>query len=334
MQVLLTTSKLIILFLLLISVNISTSAQQNEQKTPEKSGAEKAIETKEKSTPNAGTTEKNSTESENTEKPKVIPTPPAIPITQQYKNDLKHYLPAHNVKPLLAGPDDYITLIKENSSAHSKGVAILLPDWQQGATNPKAINFLRKSLPLYGWTTISIQPTSKPENYPSNAVEVNEQKKENKIILDSYKTKLAAMVNAVLSKANEYPGIIMIIAQGNHGAMIVDLLNQEGAQPSITQAPNALILLSSYLLTNETLIDEANTNFAKKLAASEYPVLDLYLKKDNHIVLYKMGQRLALSTQEMKAYYRQSQMNNSDMGYYPEKELLTQVNGWLRSIGW
>lgn len=332
MQVLLTltTSKFIILFLLLISVCISTSAQQNEQKTPEKSG----IETQDKSTSNADTTEKDSTESEKTEKPKVIPTPPAVPLIQQYKNDLKHYLPAHNVKPLLAGPDDYITLIKENSSAHNKGVAILLPDWQQGATNPKAINFLRKNLPLYGWTTISIQPTSKPESYPSNAVEVDEQKKENKTILDNYKTKLAAMVNAVLSEANEYPGIIMIIAQGNHGAMIVDLLNQEDSQPSITQAPNALILLSSYLLTNEMLIDEANTNFAKKLAASEYPVLDLYLKKDNHIVLYKMGQRLALSTQEMKAYYRQSQLNNSDMGYYPEKELLTQVNGWLRSIGW
>ena len=332
MQVLLTltTSKFIILFLLLISVCISTSAQQNEQKTPEKSG----IETQDKSTSNADTTEKDSTESEKTEKPKVIPTPPAVPLIQQYKNDLKHYLPAHNVKPLLAGPDDYITLIKENSSAHNKGVAILLPDWQQGATNPKAINFLRKNLPLYGWTTISIQPTSKPESYPSNAIKVDEQKKENKTVLDNYKTKFAAMVNAVLSEANEYPGIIMIIAQGNHGAMIVDLLNQEDAQPSITQAPNALILLSSYLLTNEMLIDEANTNFAKKLAASEYPVLDLYLKKDNHIVLYKMGQRLALSTQEMKAYYRQSQLNNSDMGYYPEKELLTQVNGWLRSIGW
>jgi len=264
----------------------------------------------------------------------MIPTPPAISLTQQYKDDLKHYLSASSIKPLLAGPDDYMTLITNNTSVHNKGVAILLPDWQQGATNPKAINFLRKNLPRHGWTTISIQPTSKPENYPSNAIEIDKQKQENKSIIDDYKAKLAAMINADFNQANAYPGIIMVIAQGNHGAMIVDLLNQENAEPSITQEPNALILLSSYLLTNENLIDQANTDFAKKLAASEYPVLDLYLKKDNHIVLYKTEERLALSKQEMKASYRQRQLNNNDMGYYPEKELLTQVNSWLRSIGW
>ena len=81
----------------------------------------------------------------------------------------------------MAGPDDYLTLVKRYTSANSKGVAILLPEWQQGATNPKAINFLRNALPAQGWSTIAIQPSNKPNNYPSTAITVAEQKKENEL---------------------------------------------------------------------------------------------------------------------------------------------------------
>lgn len=314
----LATCKLTILIVLVNCVSVTVLAQQDEKASPEQKVAETNMESKSK--PET--------------KPNLVPITLPISLTQQYKEDLKHYLPANSVKPLLAGPDDYLTLVTENTSVNNKGVAILLPDWQQGATNPKAINFLRNKLPSQGWTTISIQPTNKPENYPSNALKISERQEENKNIINDYKMKLGVMMNAVIAKANEYPGIIIIIAQGNHGAMLVALLNQDNEQPTITQAPNALILLSSFLLTSNKLIDETNTSFAKKLAYSEYPVLDLYLRHDNPIVLDKTKQRLALSKKEMKVYYRQRQLNNVAMGYYPEQELLTQINSWLKSIGW
>lgn len=314
----LATRNLTIIIVLLNCISVTVLAQQDEKKSSEQTVTE------------TNTEQKNTVET----KIKAVPTPLPISFIVQNKEDLKHYLPADKVKPLLAGPDDYITLVTENTSVNNKGIAILLPDWQQGATNPKAINFLRKKLPQQGWTTISIQPASKPEYYPSNALKISEQQQENKTIIDEYKMKLGTMMNAVIAKANEYPGIVIIIAQGNHGAMLVALLNQGEEPAAITQAPNALILLSSYLLTNNTLIDETNTAFAKKLAYSEYPVLDLYLRHDNPIVLDKTKQRLALSKKEMKVYYRQRQLNNRAMGYYPEQELLTQINSWLKSIGW
>ena len=126
----------------------------------------------------------------------------------------------------------------------------------------------------------------------------------------------------------------MIIAQGNHGAMLVDVLSQESKSSVITQPPNALILISSYVLSSNILLDDTNTVFAKQLANSEYPVLDLYLKYDNPIVISKAKQRLMLSKQEMKAYYRQRQLNNTVMGYYPEQALFTQIKSWLTAIGW
>ncbi|MBL4823585.1 MAG: DUF3530 family protein [Colwellia sp.] len=268
-----------------------------------------------------------------TVKHKKVAIPLPVSIELQHKEDLTHYLPTNNVASILAGPDDYLTLIDENTSVNNKGVAILLPDWQQGAVNPKAINFLRTALPKQGWTTISIQPPNKPSNFPSKALKVDEQKQANKIIIDDYKKKLSALINAVLTKSQEYPGIVIIIAQGNHGAMLVDIFDQQSTNQNGT-TPTALILLSSYLLNNNELINETNTVFAKKLAYSEYPILDLYLKYDNPIVLDKTAQRLAIANQELKAYYRQRQINNNATGYYPEQELLIQINSWLRSIGW
>jgi len=252
-----------------------------------------------------------------------------IELTKQHKEDLKHYLANEEVKPLLAGPDDYLTLVKKYTSANSKGVAILLPEWQQGATNPKAINYLRNALPAEGWSTIAIQPNNKPQDYPSSAITLTERKKENELIIKAYKSKLNAMLNAVMNTAKEYPGIVLVIAQGNNAALLVDLYSQEGSQ-----LPNALILLSSYRESNNDLINSVNEEFAQKLALIELPVLDLYLKHDNPTVLVKATQRKSFAIQEMKVYYRQRQLNNAITGYYPEKELMNQIKGWLKVIGW
>jgi hypothetical protein len=252
-----------------------------------------------------------------------------IALTKQHKEDIKHYLTADQVKPLLAGPDSYLTLVKRYTSANSKGVAILLPEWQQGATNPKAINYLRNILPSKGWSTIAIQPSNKPENYPSTAITVEEQKEENKLALDDYKNKLSTMLNAVMNTAKEYPGIVLVIAQGNNAALLVDLYSQEDSQP-----PNALVILSSYRQTNHALVNSVNEDFARQLAFTELPVLDLYLKHDNPLVLAKAAQRKSFAKQEMKVYFRQRQLNNNITGYYPEEELLSQINSWLKAIGW
>jgi len=260
--------------------------------------------------------------------PTAVPTPVALAL--QHQADLKHYLPATKVKPILVGAQEYITLVNESISPNNKGVAILVPDWQQGAVNPKAINFLRKALPKQGWTTISVQPNAKPDNYPSTALKLSTQIEENKTSLDDYKINFIAMINAISDKAKEYPGIVIMIVQGNHGAILMAALDSNDN----LQAPNAIILLSSYVLTSDTLLDEGNRDFAKALANSEPPVLDLYLKHDNAIVIAKAPQRLALAKQEMKVYYRQRQLNNTAQGFYPKQALLSQINGWLKSIGW
>jgi len=272
------------------------------------------------------------------ERPKTVAP---IALIEQQKKDLQHYIDSEQVKPLLAGTDSYLTIIKKHSSVNGKGVAILLPDWQQGATNPKAINFLRDALPAEGWTTIAVQPNNKPQSYPSTALKREEQVEENQKIITEYQNKQKVMFNALMDLTNEYPGIVIVIAQGNNGALLASLFaeqNSGSANEAATnieiKIPNAMVLLSSYRQTSNELINSVNEKFAKQLALSELPILDLYLQHDHPLVMAKVAQRKSLAKQEMKVYYRQRQLNNNATGYYPEQELLSQINSWLKSIGW
>jgi len=248
---------------------------------------------------------------------------PIVKFSQQ-KEDLNHYLPESILKPILVGPDEYTTLVETSKTQNNKGVAILLPEWQQNATNPKAINFLRKALPDKGWTTMSVQAPNMPANYPSHALKLSERIEENNKILTQYKEKLQTLMTAVMEQAKNYPGIFLVIAQGNHAALLVDIYEES---PEIK--PTAFVMLSSFMFT-----DTANERFAQNLAFSELPVLDLFLKKDHPKANNSALLRKKYTNKEMKTSFRQKQLYNFNTGYYPKETLLREINGWLKSIGW
>jgi len=77
-----------------------------------------------------------------------------------------------------------------------------------------------------------------------------------------------------------------------------------------------------------------STKLAQQLAATDYPIFDLYLQRDHYLVQANAKARKHAATKEMKAYYRQKQLNNRTTGYYPETTLTREVLGWLSSIGW
>jgi len=248
------------------------------------------------------------------------------PITKfsQQKEDLSHYLPTKVIKPILAGPNDYTTLVQTNTTGNNKGVVILLPDWQQNATNPKAINFLRQALPDKGWTTITVQAPNMPNNYPSHALKLTERIEKNEKTLTAYKEKLTILMAAVMERAKNYPGIFLVIAQGSHAALLIDIYEEDE-----NIVPTALVMLSSLMLT-----DDANERFSQQLALSELPVLDLILTRDHPKVKSGSLLRKKYTNREMKISFRQKQLHNINNGYYPKKTLLKEINGWLKSIGY
>ena len=295
--------------------------QSDEQSAPESQTTK--IETEKTEAENSAET---SADKGATEPGKISISPPKDQELQT-KQDLEHYLINENFQPMLAGANDFLTLVRTNTSANERGVVILLPDWHHRATDPKALNFLAKTLPNQGWTTITLQPKNSPKGYPSTHEKQAIQAEENKAALTDYQQALTPIINALMEKAQDYPGIILMISQGKNAAQLQHHLANDTLTK--TQRPNAVIYLSAFMpTTTEDII------FAQQVADSGLPTLDLLLSRDHPLVQRSATQRKQLATKAMKVIYRQRQFNNLTPGYYPEQDLLKQMNGWLRAIGW
>lgn len=248
---------------------------------------------------------------------------PISPFIQQ-KQDLTHYLSDKNTQVVKVDQNEYIIIEETSTTSNNKGVAILIPDWQQGLTNPKAMNFLQASLPSLGWSTISVQSPNKPNAYPSNASTIKESAKQNKMALEFYKAEVEGLLMEVMKKARNYPGIFLVITQGSQAAILVDIYKDKQEL-----SPAALVTLSAGMYS--TIENKA---FAYNIATSSLPVLDLILQKDSNNVIENAALRKKYAAKEFKTLYRQKQLTNMMPGYYPEHTLLQEINGWLKSIGW
>ena len=203
-----THPRLLFITLVALSVLLSTShslvfaanAQEKKPETTEQNNetttaAPKSNKTADKTIP--ATTEKTT---EDAHQHQVIIRAPVNAFAQQ-QQDIKHYLAQEKITPLLVGPDNYLTTTDEHTTGINKGVMVLIPDWQQGISAPNALNQLRKNIPQYGWTTITLHPPSKPANYPSQALTAEERSSQNTETLTNYRQKLADIMRAVMPPA-------------------------------------------------------------------------------------------------------------------------------------
>ena len=308
---------LFVKYFLILVLSISPLAYGQQEGEPEQEKpAEQTEEEKKESD-----TEASSTSTFNRSDIKIAPP---INSVQQLSNDLKHYLSEDQVKPMLAGTDEFITLEKQSESANSKGVAIFIPDWQQTPTSPKAINYLRKKLPELGWMTIALQAANMPDNYPSTSLKEEEKNEQNQKALADYQTVLKAKLTALMEKAQSLPGLVFVVVAGNHSALVFDLYQKEEVP-----LPSAVLMLSGYSLTKNR-----DQQLAKDVAETDFPVLDLYLNKDNKLVIQSAKERRIFADKTMKVFYRQKQMSNFKAGYYQQPMLLKEINGWFKTIGW
>lgn len=247
-----------------------------------------------------------------------------ISTFKQHNNDLTHYLSTSKTQSINTDEHEYIIVEATSNTQSNKGVAILMPDWQNGLTNPKAMNFLRKSLPNKGWSVISVQSLNKPYKYPSSALTLKDRQEQNKAALMPYTNELKSLLVKVMDKAKNYPGIILTISEGSQATILMDLYKNNS-----TLAPTAVVSLSGGILSTVE-----NENFAKNIAQSPLPFLDLLLKNDSSKVIQNASLRKKYSVKEMKHSYRQKTLQNIHSGYYPEYTLLSEIIGWLKTIGW
>ncbi len=264
------------------------------------------------------------------EAPKVA-APPSLESI--YQDDLYHYLKGDEIKMILSGELEFASLYRDHSAAQSRGVAILLPDWDLPANNQKGLNYLRLQLNDYGWITYALNV---PPPVELNSHNIADNPKlfhapiQQQITDEAYKDYQQLLLNrfkSVYKSALEHPGFVIVIAQGTTAAILVDYFSKpDDEMPE--EMLDAIILLSSYIPDTKL-----NQEFSIKIGQTPIPILDLYHSHDNRFLLKELNNRKRASIKYHKMDYRQRQLFDNFNAKQQQPRLLKEIYGFLTKVG-
>lgn len=297
-------------------------------------------------------------------------TPPAsvkilAPKSREYWHisDLDHRLAPNKVKKLLAGTEEFAVITREDFTGRTKGVAILLPDWNSTTSTSADLANLRVQLNDYGWATMaasipdkpSFQPVAIPEvpavNNTDPAADESETEEEptapvpsnqhlappfaaterpgtletqiTTSIATTYRQLLNQRINALYQEAENYPGFFIILTKGCTAASLMRLVAEQQIEP-----PEAIILLSAFC-PDPAVNEQLNMDIAQ----SNVPILELYRKTDPSWVTVAMPRRKKLAYKYFKSHYRQRELFSTHHSVRKQERLLKEVYGWLTKMG-
>lgn len=277
----------------------------------------------------------------------ITPTPWSTVVS----SDLSRLMPQDELKPLLAGDTEFLSLYREHMSAQQRGVVLIIPDWQHLPTNNDGINFLRTQLNDLGYATLAMtvpdidwqavpaetenaQSETTDSNQADNAessasaaplkapVHVDAIAQISNAIIDNYKLNLIARFNALYQSALNEDGKIVVIAQGASAAV---LLEHYGEFPNTDI--DAFVSLSSYLPNTER-----NQQLNAIISTISPPLLDIYYSIDNPDLLLSVADRKRWVKRHSKYDYRQRELFGLRSQPEQHERLTKEVDGFLRRL--
>ena len=280
----------------------------------------------------------------------IKPTPWSSLVT----NDIQRFLPSDEVRTLLAGDDEFISLYRQSMAPTQRGIVLIIPDWQDVPTNNAGINFLRKQLNDIGYATLAMtmpdidwhpadmampEPT---ENSETESTTQNNQQADSappaqtqqaphfvsakpnisEAILDDYKLKLIARFNALYNSAMDEGGNIIVLAQGASAGLLIE---HYASFPN--NELNAFISLGSYLPNSIR-----NQHLNATLSTISPPLLDIFYSEGNPDTLQSVNDRKRWVRRNAKYDYRQRELFGTPTEPEQHERLLKEVDGFLRRL--
>ena len=280
----------------------------------------------------------------------IKPTPWSSLVT----NDIQRFLPSDEVRPLLAGEDEFISLYRQSMAPTQRGIVLIIPDWQDVPTNNAGINFLRKQLNDIGYATLAMtmpdidwhpadmampEPT---DNSETESTTQNNQQADSappaqtqqaphfvsakpnisEATLDDYKLKLIARFNALYNSAMDEGGNIIVLAQGASAGLLIE---HYASFPN--NELNAFISLGSYLPNSIR-----NQHLNATLSTISPPLLDIFYSEGNPDTLQSVNDRKRWVRRNAKYDYRQRELFGTPTEPEQHERLLKEVDGFLRRL--
>ena len=249
--------------------------------------------------------------------------------------DLRRELFSDEYTILPLAEQEMLVLIKDNTTAISRGVAILVTDSGIPLASKQGLSPLVKQLTGLGWVTVLV--SSPPSDLFQPAEEIMAPTSDtsapsargsvsplNQQVLDKHLQRLSLMMQAVLTKAKEYPGFVLVIAQGTSAASLTQLYTEN----KLT-APDALVVIDPYWPNRQL-----NNQLATFLASTPMPVLDIYSKQSNYWSQANIQARKVAAIKALKLHYRQREIIGVELFQQPATYLSKEIYGWLNHMGW
>ncbi|GAB0111557.1 DUF3530 family protein [Pseudoalteromonas distincta] len=273
------------------------------------------------------------------------------PYSAIENNDIKRLLPNDEIKPILAGETEFLSLYSEYMSANFRGVVLLIPDWHSTPTNNTGMNFLRKELNNLGyttyamtvpdieWQTNSIDNTSPPNTAPPADAKITDEQpvkvkkdaaphfvdaieKVTDEVLDNYKINLISRFNALYQTAMKEPSNIVVIAQGTSAGV---LLEHYADFPK--EQVDAFISLSSFLPNTKR-----NKSLNQTASLVTPALLDIYYATDSTDILMNLKNRQRWVNRNAKFDYRQRELFGLRDQPEQHARLSKEIDGFLRRL--
>jgi hypothetical protein len=250
--------------------------------------------------------------------------------------DLQRALFSDQYIKLKVAEQDLLVVLNENTNAIARGVAILLTQGNTTLTSNQGLAPLVGQLTQLGWVTMLVpspatefltarellidgaQSALEPASVKMPAQHISQA------TFNEHLEKLNLIMQAALEKAKEYPGFILVIAQGTSAASLTQLYAQQ-TLPS----PDALVVIAPFWPDRIY-----NNQLATELAYTSMPVLDLFSARDNTWSLTSVDLRKVATVKALKLQYRQRQIIGSNDMEQAAPYISKEIYGWLSHMGW
>lgn len=247
---------------------------------------------------------------------------------------------ADSYETLQVGDEEVVIVINESHTPITRGVAVLISESGRGAFNQHGLSQLSEFMNNIGWVSIAMpapevgfipnvesQPVQASMETQTEAIPPVPKSGITPITTASFtlhEQQLKLQIQAVINRAEQYPGFILIISQGTTAAWLTKIYAEKQVP-----VPDAMIAVGPNWPQREY-----NMQLPVWVAQTEMPYLDIYTQWDSQWALMTVNERRIQATKELKLIYRQRELNGQKMDSQQYQFLAKEIYGWLTYMGW
>ena len=253
--------------------------------------------------------------------------------------------------------ESVIYVLQENSSAFTRGLAVLVSDNGSPLLGQKGFSALADELNKIGWVTILLSapdtdfmltidqdiPTADDSktafetknlsevtipspNTPIENLDISQSSVNtiDKLAFIKHEQQLVAFLQAAIKKSQDYPGFFLVISKGTSAAWLSKIYAE-----NTLDAPDAFVAIGPYWPDRTH-----NQHLPQWMANTSMPVLDLHNVWDNRWARQTIYQREIAAVKALKLQYRQRELLGFNIHPQHNAYISKEIYGWISQMGW